>query len=131
MEAVAERRPVLAPDLSDPAEHRWPALARAVLEHGIHAVFALPVTVASTSTGARDLYRHRRGPLGEDALTGGVWAAGLAALPLLDLRTADTDGERAADGQGSWEQLASLERVEVYQATDEWREAGGEWGGAA
>jgi hypothetical protein len=50
-------------------------------------------------------------------MAGGMWAAGLAALPLLDLMTADTDWQRAADGQGSWEQLASLERVEVYQAT--------------
>lgn len=50
-------------------------------------------------------------------MVGGMWAAGLAALPLLDLMTADTDWQKAADGHGSWEQLASLERVEVYQAT--------------
>ena len=80
-------------------------------------MFALPVTVASTPRGALDLYRSSRGPLGPTAMTGGMWAAGLAALPLLDLTASDTDWQRAADGQGSWEQLASLERVEVYQAT--------------
>lgn len=46
-------------------------------------------------------------------MTGGVWAAGLAALPLLDLMASDTDWEKAANGQGSWDQLASVERVEV------------------
>lgn len=50
-------------------------------------------------------------------MTAGIWAAGLAGLPLLDLMTSDTDWQKAADGQGSWDQLASLERVEVYQAT--------------
>ena len=92
-------------------------MAQAVLAHGIRAVYALPVTVASTPIGALDLFRHRSGPLDGRALTGGLWAAGLAALPLLDLMASDTDWEKAGDGQGSWDQLASLERVEVYQAT--------------
>jgi hypothetical protein len=117
LEAVAQRRAVLAPQLDDPSEARWPALTQAMLEHGVRAIFALPVAVASTTIGALDLYRHRSGPLDDAAMAGGMWAAGLAALPLLDLMTADTDWQRAADGQGSWEQLASLERVEVYQAT--------------
>jgi hypothetical protein len=50
-------------------------------------------------------------------MTGGLWAAGLAALPLLDLMTAEVDWRAAADGAEGFEQLASLERVEVYQAT--------------
>ena len=117
LEAVEQRRPVLVPDLNAPGEDRWPALTQAVLGHGIRAVFALPVTVASTPIGALDLYRRSSGPLDGAAMTGGVWAATLAALPLLDLMTSDTDWQRAAAGQGSWDQLASLERVEVYQAT--------------
>lgn len=117
LDAVAERRPVLAPDLAGPGEHRWPALTEAMLAHGVQAIFALPVSVASTPVGALDLYRRSSGPLDDAAMTGGVWAAGLAALPLLDLMASDTDWEKAGDGQGSWDQLASLERVEVYQAT--------------
>ncbi|MBC7558202.1 MAG: GAF and ANTAR domain-containing protein [Dermatophilaceae bacterium] len=117
LDAVAKRKPVLVPDLDDPGERRWPALAQAMLGHGIHAVFSLPVTIASTPIGALDLFRHSSGPLDGEAVTAGLWAAGLAALPLLDLMTADTDWRKAADGRGSWEQLASLERVEVYQAT--------------
>ena len=117
LDAVAQNRPVAAEDLDAPEEDRWPALVEAVLGHGIRAVYALPVTVASTPIGALDLYRHRRGPLDDRSMTGGLWAAGLAALPLLDLMTAEVDWRAAADGAEGFEQLASLERVEVYQAT--------------
>ena len=117
LDAVAERRPVLVPQLDGPGEDRWPALTQAILGHGVRAIFALPVAAASTTIGALDLYRRSSGPLDDEAMTGGMWAAALAALPLLDLMTSDTDWERAGDGQGSWDQLASLERVEVYQAT--------------
>lgn len=117
LDAVAERRPVLAPHLDGAAEDRWPALTQAMLGHGVRAVFALPVAVASTPVGALDLYRRSSGPLDDLAMAGGRWAAGLAALPLLDLMTSADGWETAANGQGSWDQLASLERVEVYQAT--------------
>lgn len=117
MDAVATNRPVSAEDLDHPGEDRWPALAESVLRHGIRAMYALPVTVASSPIGALDLYRHRPGPLDGPALTGGVWAAGLATVPLLDLMNADVDWEAAGDGVGAFDQLASLERVEVYQAT--------------
>ncbi len=117
MDAITEQRPVLAPHLDGAFEARWPALTQAVLGHGIHAVFALPVAVASTPIGALDLFRRSSGPLEASAMTGGMYAAKLAAIPLLDLMTADTDWQSAAEGRGSWEQLESLERVEVYQAT--------------
>lgn len=117
LDAVATNRPVHATDLDAPDEDRWPALAEAVLGHGIRAVFALPVTIANTPIGALDLFRRSSGPLGENSLTGGLWAADLAALPVLDLMNAKVDWDAAGAAQDSWDQLASLERVEVYQAT--------------
>ena len=117
LDAVAQRRPVLADDLDRPGEGRWPALAEAILGYGIRAVYALPVAIASTPIGALDLFRRSSGPLNEAAMTGGLWAKGLAALPLLDLMTSEVDWDHAAAGGGGWEPLASLERVEVYQAT--------------
>jgi hypothetical protein len=44
-------------------------------------------------------------------------AAELAALPLLDLMAADVDWEAQGQTEYGWTELASLERVEVYQAT--------------
>jgi hypothetical protein len=117
MDAVRSDRPVLVSDIGRHTGDRWPAFARAALDTGVQAVFALPVVIARSPVGALDLFRNRTGALSEDDLHGGLWAAELAALPLLDLMTADVDWEAAADGGDGWEQLASLERVEVYQAT--------------
>lgn len=116
LDAVRDGAPVLVADLEDPAEQRWPALRQEVLRAGVGALFALPVSAGSTYIGALDLHRRRRGALDERALSGGLWAAQLAALPLLDLMTADVDRDTAALG-GGWEQLATLEGFEVSQAT--------------
>ncbi len=117
LDAVRGGVPVLVADLSAASHRRWPAFSGAVLESGIHAVFALPVAVASSPVGALDLFNQRKGPLSDDALRGGLLAAELAALPLLDVMNAHAhSGERTEDDYG-WEQVASLERVEVYQAT--------------
>jgi hypothetical protein len=117
LDAVRQGGPVLVADLDDAAEQRWPAFRGALLEAGVNAVFALPVRVATDRVGALDLFRRDRGALSEVALTGGLLAAELAAVPLLDLMTADVDWYGAGQGDDGWEQLASLERTEVYQAT--------------
>jgi hypothetical protein len=117
LDAVSSGRPVLVGDFRDPAEQRWPAFGRAMLDSGVRAVFALPVVIADSPVGALDLFSSRPGPLSVGGLDGGLWAAELASLPLLDLMTADVDWEAAGEGGDGWEQLASLERVEVYQAT--------------
>ncbi len=119
LDAIATGRPVLVPDLDDPAEQRWPGFTGAVLDAGIRAVFALPVALSSQMVGALDLYRARTGALSSTALRGGQLAAELAALPLLDAiaeHGAALSGRQAGqlgDGTG----LLSLDRVEVYQAT--------------
>lgn len=117
LDAVRSGAPVSAVDLDDPAEQRWPALRPSLLGSGILAVFALPVAVASSRLGALDLFRRRTGALGDASAAGALLAAELAALPLLNLMS--PAGGWAGEGQGGTapEQLASLERVEVYQAT--------------
>ncbi len=85
LDAVASGRPVLVADLDDAAERRWPGFTGAVLAAGVRAVFALPVSLSRQRVGALDLYRIQSGALTPRALTGGLLAAELAALPLLDL----------------------------------------------
>lgn len=117
LDAASQGRAVLVPDIAQQTEHRWPAFAAATLDAGVHAVFALPVSIAATPVGVLDLFRSAPGPLSEEGLAGGLLAAELAALPLLNLMTADVDWADAGEGSYGWSQLASLERVEVYQAT--------------
>ena len=117
LDAVAQGSPVLVADLSSPDAARWPAYTDAVLGQGVRAVFALPITLVTTPIGALALFRYEPGPVTLDVLANGLLAAELGALPLLDLMTADVDWDSAAQGGGGWEELASLERVEVSQAT--------------
>ncbi|MCW2545161.1 MAG: hypothetical protein JWM40_2713 [Frankiales bacterium] len=117
LDSVRLRQAVLAPDLADPDEDRWPAFASAVLEEGVAAVFALPISMAARAVGALDLFCEAPRQLSPEALRGGLLAAELAASPLMDLLSGDLDVNGPGPGQDGWAQLASLERVEVYQAT--------------
>lgn len=116
LDSVHSASVVHVPDLGAAGEARWPAYAGAVLGEGVRAVYALPVAVSTTVVGVLDLFRTDPGELRGADLQGGVLAADLAALPLLDLMSADVDWA-AISGGDPWAQLSSLERVEVYQAT--------------
>jgi hypothetical protein len=117
LDAAAAREVVLVPDLDSPDEIRWPAFAGAVLGDGIRAVFAMPILITSACVGALDLFRTGPGPLSADRLAGGILAAELAAIPLLDLIASANDDDAVDDDHDPWAQLAELDRVEVYQAT--------------
>jgi GAF domain len=117
LDAVRDGSPVLVADFNDTAEQRWPGFSVALLESGIRAVFAFPISVAHDHVGALEVFRRQPGPLRPDQLAGALAAAELAALPLLDLMNADVDWDGSRPGDDGWDQLASLERVEVYQAT--------------
>jgi hypothetical protein len=117
LDSVRRGGPVLVADLDDNPQRRWPALRNALLDSGINAVFALPVRVATDHIGALDLFRRERGSLTDDELAGGLLAAELAAVPLLDAMSSDVDWYGAGHTDDGWEQLDSLERTEVYQAT--------------
>jgi hypothetical protein len=109
LDAVRQGRPVLAADLQDPDEVRWPAFTGAMLGDGVRGVFAFPVRLAATRIGALDLFRRTPGAINDDVWDGAGWASQLAALPLLDLMSADVDWEAISEGRG-WSQLESLER---------------------
>jgi hypothetical protein len=75
----------------------------------------MPILITSSCVGALDLFRTGPGPLSEDHLAGGMLAAELASLPMLDLIASTNDNP--LDDMDPWAQLAELDRVEVYQAT--------------
>lgn len=122
LDAVRTGAPVHAPDLTEASEVRWPAFSRAAGDAGVGAIFALPVAIAARWVGALDLVREERGPLTAVSWKGGLFAAELAAHPVLELLQADELGDDApadpaAGADGHWPRLAGLGRVEVYQAT--------------
>lgn len=124
LDAAARGEAVMAPDLNAPGEHRWPGFTGAALDEGVRAVFALPIMITSACVGALDLFRERPGPLTADHLAGGMLAAELATMPLLDLIAStkvDPEHEREREHELELEhaqdQLADLDRIEVYQAT--------------
>ena len=117
LDSVAGRTPVLVVDLADPQEARWPAYGPALLAHQIRGVTAIPIVVAGEFVGALDLFRARPGPLLGEDLAGGVAAAELGGIPVLDLQDGDLKAAVADAKSNAWAELNALSRAEVSQAT--------------
>jgi hypothetical protein len=117
LDAVAQDSPMLVPDLADGADRRWPVYSPAILAAGMRAVYALPVAVASFPAGALCLFRAQPGSLDPTEFAGGLVAAELAALPLLDLMGAAFDAAVGEPTSGARTELGVLSRIEVNQAT--------------
>ena len=117
LDSVARRALVLVDDLDDPNDARWPAYGPAMLAHQIRGVYAMPVLVAGEYVGALDLFCAEPGPLGTEQLAGGVAAAELAGIPVLDLMDADLQAAVSDPSSNAWAELNVLSRAEVSQAT--------------
>ncbi len=117
LESVARRIPIQVVDLADSKEVRWPAYGPAMLAHQIRSVYAIPVMVAGEYVGALDLYRAQPGQLPGEDLAGGIAAAELAGIPLLDLLDGDMQAAAADPSSNAWAELNALSRAEVSQAT--------------
>ncbi|WP_428342981.1 GAF and ANTAR domain-containing protein [Mycobacterium sp.] len=117
LDAVARCVPITVMDLADPAENRWPAYGAAMLVHQIRAVYAMPIAVAGEYVGALDIYHSQPAALTVEQVAGLVEAAELAQIPILDLLDQDFDQAAASPGSDAWNELATLTRAEVSQAT--------------
>ncbi|ORA19685.1 GAF and ANTAR domain-containing protein [Mycobacterium arosiense] len=117
LDAISRRIPVLAVDLADSGERRWPAFGPAALAHHIRGVYAIPIVVAGEYVGALDLFRHQPGGLDSEHLSGAIVAAELASVPLLDLLDADLQAAVADPNSNAWAEFNALSRTEVSQAT--------------
>ena len=86
IEAYHEGRPVLEPDLAQPARPRWLAFAHPVLDAGARAVFGFPLRVGAARLGALNLYRDQPGPLTDEQHADALVLASLAAELILMLQ---------------------------------------------
>jgi ANTAR domain-containing protein/GAF domain-containing protein len=117
LDSISGRIPVLAVDLADPADRRWPAFGPALLAHHIRGVYAVPILVAGEFIGALDLFRRGPGRLEGEHLSGAIVAAELASVPLLDLLDTDLQAAVADPNSNAWAEFNALSRTEVSQAT--------------
>lgn len=104
-------RPVLEPDMDTSGRRRWPLLAAAAVEAGIHALFSFPLQLDDTSVGALDLFRDRPGPLTREQVDDARLLAAMATREVLDLQASAPSGSLPA-------QIADLsgDRVAIEQA---------------
>jgi len=117
LEAAQMMVPVLVPDLHAQDEPRWPAFKDAAERAGVRAVFAFPIRVGMIGLGALDLFRSVAGPLSPAQMTDALMVADAAAQILLDVVDESSVATGRGDPVAQWAQVASLSRVEVYQAT--------------
>jgi GAF domain-containing protein len=112
LDAHRDDRPVLEPDLLDPARLRWPAFSPPVLDAGGRAVFAFPLRLGAVRIGALDLYRDHPGRLTDEQHADALVVADVVAEAVLMMQADAPPGLLAAtlvDG-------ADLHPV-VHQAT--------------
>jgi GAF domain/ANTAR domain len=103
---------VLEADLTDPAHGRWPAFARAGVQAGVGAVFALPLQLGAVALGVLALYRARPAPLSDEELALGLVLAEVATQTVLGLQAGAAPEELhvlLADEPAYW--------AEIHQAT--------------
>ncbi|MEU4419905.1 GAF and ANTAR domain-containing protein [Actinoplanes sp. NPDC024001] len=96
IDAFADRRPVLAADLSDSEVHRWPVYAPAARADGVCAVFAFPLQVGAARLGVMDIFRDRVGPLSGTEMQTAFTIVEVTVEALLDMQH-----ELARDGDGA------------------------------
>ncbi|KUL23942.1 GAF and ANTAR domain-containing protein [Actinoplanes awajinensis] len=111
LDAFASRRPVLVPDLTDGATHRWPGYTAAIHEHGLRAVFAFPLQIGAARLGVLDVFRVEPGSLPANKFREALTFADVAVTTLLDGQEQAGPGA-AADGLDE----VMGQRAELFQA---------------
>jgi hypothetical protein len=97
VDAHRGNRPVLEPDLADPATDRWFAFTPPAVAAGARAVFGFPLQVGAVRVGALNLYRDQPGPMSEDQYADALVLAGLAAQAVLGMQAHASPGALATE----------------------------------
>jgi len=111
-DAVSAREPVVASDLSDTSETRWPFFLDEARNLEIGAVFAFPMLMGAVLVGILGLYSVTPREVDEVFLDRGLFAAGRAAMPSVNRALSS-----AANDDSEESPLAPALRREVHQAT--------------
>ena len=97
VDAYHQDRPVLEPDMADPATQRWFGFAAAAVEVGVRAIFGFPMQVGSVRLGALNLYCDRPGPLSDEQHADALVMADVAAQAVLVMQAGAPPGALAAE----------------------------------
>jgi hypothetical protein len=97
IDAYRQDRPMIEPDLANPATPRWLAFTGPAVEAGARAVFGFPVQVGAVRLGALNLYRDRVGPLTDDQHADALVMADVVAHSILMLQASAPPGTVAAE----------------------------------
>lgn len=112
VDACADDRPVIEPDLATAAMGRWPAFSPAALEAGAAAVFGFPLRAGGARLGALNLYRDRPGDLSAEQFADALVVADVVAHQILTIQAGAPEGTLAP------ELVSEPEfRLVVHQAT--------------
>jgi hypothetical protein len=87
IDAYHQGRPVLEPDLAEPAVPRWLAFTGPAVEAGARAVFGFSLRVGGVRIGALNLYRDRPGQLTDEQHADALVMAGIVAQAILVLQS--------------------------------------------
>lgn len=116
-DAALTGSPVLVPDLHAYDKLRWPAYQDAADRAGLRAVFAIPLRTGRITFGALDLFRSTPSPLSLTQLADAVSVADAAAQILLAVVIDIAEDPGSTTTAEHWEQVTSMARIEIYQAT--------------
>jgi hypothetical protein len=110
-DAYASGTPSLAPQLGDPASHRWPAFAPVATRLGVGAAFGFPLRLGAIRLGALDVYRAHPGELSAEQARDAVIAATVITEAVLALHAGSLP-----DQLPQAIELGQLLRAEIHQA---------------
>jgi hypothetical protein len=112
VDAYHQARPVLEPDLAEPAATRWLAFTPPAVAAGARAAFGFPMQVGTVRLGALNLYRDHPGPLSDNQHADALVMAGMAARAVLSMQAHAPRGALAPELEAG-----SDFRLVVHQAS--------------
>jgi hypothetical protein len=112
IDAHALGRPVLGPQLGDPAGVRWPVFAPAAVNAGVLAAFGFPLRIGAIRLGSLDLYHHRPGALDGTQTADAIIMADFITRAVIAMHANADPGELVAE-MGDPRDL----RTQVHQAS--------------